>query len=30
MLIIDVHQFVVVTDFFGAQRAEIYDDEVRK
>jgi len=30
LLITDVYPFVVVTDFFGALRARIYDDEVRK
>ncbi|KAG5615665.1 hypothetical protein H5410_015489, partial [Solanum commersonii] len=30
LLITDVYPFVVVTDFFGALREQIYDDEVRK
>ncbi|KAG5615690.1 hypothetical protein H5410_015514 [Solanum commersonii] len=30
LLITDVYLFVVVTDFFGALRARIYDDEIRK
>ncbi|KAG5615692.1 hypothetical protein H5410_015516, partial [Solanum commersonii] len=30
LLITDVYPFVVVTDFFGALRARIYDDQLRK